>query len=322
MKKLLGKIVLYSILMVLSLEILIRAFHLYFQYPVVRLNENEVVNYIPGQEGAFVLGNRRMTYSRFHINQSGFNSFHEFEPTERNLEVALIGDSFIEGLHQDYDNSIGKKIEDDLSGKVKVFEYGFSGYDLADQLHLIHEFKEDMALIDLAVIYIKFDEDVRRDHYEVQTRANLENSLVFKIKREVKLLSYLNGIGLISPITDLPKRIKGSVHKNMEIAEKDVDSVAKDKEYIKNLNTLLNTYPIDKKKSVFLIDRSITSKSFLDYCDSMGYKYLDFGNALKASSENTVLKYDPMKHWNNHGRDIVAKVIAEYVDSSVLSTSN
>jgi len=321
MKRLLGKIVLYGVLMALLLEILTRAFHLYFQYPVVRLNENQVVNYIPGQEGAFVLGNRRMTYSRFHINQSGFNSFHEFEPTERDFEVALIGDSFIEGLHQDYDNSIGKKIENDLSGKVKVFEYGFSGYDLADQLHLMHELKEDMDLIDLAVIYVNFDDDVRRDHYEVQTRANLENSLIFKIKREVKLLSYLNGIGLISPITDLPKRVKGSIGKNPETTEEGMDSIATDQEYIKNLNALLNTYPIDKKKSIFLINESITSKSFLHYCDSLSYKYLDFGKALNASRENTVLKYDPMKHWNNHGRDIVAKVIADYVDSSVQFTT-
>lgn len=312
----LGKIILYGVLMAFVLEVLIRVFHLYFQYPIVTLNSNEVVNYIPGQEGIFVTGNRKMNHARYHINESGFNSFHEFEPTKQDFEVALIGDSFIEGLHQNYDNSIGKKIEDDLLGQVRVYEYGFSGYDLADQLHLMHEMQADMDLIDIIVIYLKFDEDVRRDHYEVHTRANLENSLAFKVKREIKLLSYLNGIGLITPITDLPKRLKGFMRPELKSAKEVLDSNAIDQEYIKNLNTLLETYPIDKKKSVFLINESITSKNFIQYCDSLGYKYLDFGSALKASKENTVLKYDPMRHWNNHGRDVVAKVIADYISNN------
>jgi hypothetical protein len=312
----LGKIILYGVLMALVFEVLIRIFNLYFQYPIVTLNANEVVNYIPGQEGIFVTGNRKMNHARYHINESGFNSFHEFEPTKQDFEVALIGDSFIEGLHQNYDNSIGKKIEDDFPGQVQVYEYGFSGYDLADQLHLMHEMQADMDLIDIIVIYLKFDEDVRRDHYEVHTRANLENSLAFKVKREIKLLSYLNGIGLITPITDLPRRLKGFMRTGAVRAKEHMDSITIDQEYVENLSTLLETYPIDKKKSVFLINEAITSKSFIQYCDSLGYKYLDFGSALKASKENTVLKYDPMRHWNNHGRDVVAKVIADYISNN------
>lgn len=315
MKKLLGKIIIYGFLMAIVLEVLIRVFHLYFEYPIVTLNENEVVNYVAGQSGSFVVGNRRMNFSNYHINESGFNSFREFVPTEQNFEVALIGDSFIEGLHQDYDNSIGKKIENNLDGKIAVYEYGFSGYDLADQLHLIHQLKNDMELIDMVFIYLKFDEDLKRDHYEVNTRANLENSMLFKIKREVKLLSYLKGIGLIAPLTELPKRLIGAVKETSKQSPNKADSNIRDKDYIENLNTLLETYPIDKKKSVFLIDKGTTSTCFLKYCDSMGYKYLDFGEELKESNENTVIAYDPMKHWNNHGRDIVAKVIADYLDS-------
>lgn len=317
MKKLLTKLFLYGVLIAIAFELIIRLSHLYFEYPVVRLNKNKVVNYIPGQKGAFVLGNRRMNYAKFHINQSGFNSYQEFNPTKEDLEVALIGDSFVEGLHQDFDNSIGKKVENHLNGSVKVFEYGFSGYDLADQLHLMHQYKDQMYLIDVVFIYLNFDEDLRRDHYEIQTRANLENNLAFKVKREIKLLSYLNGIGLIAPITELPKRIKSVLGNKGDASNIKVESESPllAKEYMDNFSALLEMYPIDKDKCIFLINEPKTDLAFMKYCDTMGYKYLDFGKALQNSEENTVLKYDPMKHWNNHGRDIVAKLIAGRIDS-------
>ncbi|MEQ5791409.1 hypothetical protein J4E06_10135 [Muricauda sp. NFXS6] len=311
MKKLLGRIIVYGFLMVLVLEILIRVFHLYFEYPIVTLNDNAVVNYVPGQSGSFVVGNRRMHFSDYRINQSGFNSFREFAPTAQDFEVALIGDSFIEGLHQDYDNSIGKKIENNLNRKIAVYEYGFSGNDLADQLHLIHQFKEKMKLIDVIYIYLKFDEDLKRKNYTVHTRANLENSLAFKIKREVKLLSYLKGIGLVAPLTELPGKLMSFVKGGEKEDKTEAVEENKDEEYMENLAILLKTYPMDKEKTVFLIDQANTSQSFLTYCDVWGYRYIDFGTLLKKSDKNTIIKYDPMKHWNDHGRDVVAKVISE-----------
>ena len=313
MRKFFGKILLYGLIMTVVLEILVRVFHLYFQYPVVTLDENDVVNYIPGQEGYFVTGNRRMNFAKYRVNGSGFNSYREFRPTEQDFEIAFIGDSFVEGLHQDFDNSIGHKIEQKLSGEVKVFEYGFSGYDLADELHLMHQLKRDMELIDIVFIYLKFDDDIKRDKYAVHTRANLENNLTFKLKREVKLLSYLNGIGVFAPLRDLPKRIKGMMGKK-EIKE-ELDKETKEKEYLENLHTLLQTYPIDKEKSVFLIDRSITSGYFIEYCDSLNYKYLDFGINLKNSEANTIIKYDKMKHWNDHGRSLISNQIATYINN-------
>jgi len=315
MKKLLSKIIIYGFLMALVLEIVIRVLHLYFEYPIVTLNENEVVNYVPGQSGSFVVGNRRMNFSNYHINESGFNSFREFVPTEQNFEVALIGDSFIEGLHQDYDNSIGKKIENNLDGKIAVYEYGFSGNDLADQLHLVYQLKEKMKLIDVIYIYLKFDEDLKRNTYKVHTRANLENSLVFKVKREIKLLSYLKGIGLIAPLTELPGKLISFVKDGPKSDTGEAEEENKDLGYITNLDTLLEIYPIDKEKTVFLINEGNTSQAFFKYCDNQGYRYIDFGTPLKQSNKNTIIQYDPMKHWNDHGRDIVAKVISEDIEN-------
>ncbi len=315
MKKLLGKIIIYGFLMALVLEVLVRVFHLYFEYPIVTLNEKDVVNYVPGQSGSFVVGNRRMHSSYYHINESGFNSFREFTPSAQNFEVALIGDSFVEGLHQDYNNSIGKKIENNFNGELAVYEYGFSGNDLADQLHLIHQLKEKMKLIDIIYVYLKFDEDLKRSSYTVHTRANLENSFAFKVRREIKLLSYLKGIGLIEPLTKIPSELKRFVKGGLKTANTDLtEGESKDNEYITNLDALLNTYSVDKQKTVFLIHQDNTSQAFLEYCEAKGYRYVDFGKPLEQSDKSTIIKYDVLKHWNDHGRDLVAKVLTEDIN--------
>jgi len=97
----------------------------------------------------------------------------------------LVGDSYFQGFHQDYYNSIGKKIENTIPD-IEVYEYGYAGYDFADQLHLIDAYKEDFALIDHIVIYLNFPDDLNRDSYFInderlalQTPRNL---LPLKVK--------------------------------------------------------------------------------------------------------------------------------------------
>ena len=91
-----------------------RAFHLTKDYPSRYVDEFGVEKWMPNQNGMSVTGIRRQNFSEFKINKSGFNSYREFTPTEDKTEIALVGDSFIEGFHQHYYNSIGKKIENKL----------------------------------------------------------------------------------------------------------------------------------------------------------------------------------------------------------------
>ena len=114
MKLLIGKMILYFILILVFLEVCVRVLHLYFEYPPYYINELNVKTYLPNQGGHYVTGNRRMKYAKFNINDQGFNSFRAYNPTENTTDIALIGDSFIEGFHQDFDKSIGRKIENKL----------------------------------------------------------------------------------------------------------------------------------------------------------------------------------------------------------------
>lgn len=311
MKLLFSKIILYSVLVLICLEIFTRVLHLYQQYPPYIINDKNIEVNTPNQNGYYVTGNRRMNFAEYNINKTGFNSYREFTPTKEEIEIALIGDSFIEGFHQNYYNSTGKKIEILLDDQVKVFEYGYSGYDLADQLHLINAYKDQFELIDYVFIYIKFYTDLERDTYKPNFyRVKLQNSLSFKLKDHIKLLTYAQNIGLFSPLKKLKNKLLGNKGNKREY----IDDYASDEDtaiFLKNFKTLVDTYNVDKNKTVFMLDKNKTSPLFLEYCDSVGFKYLDFGTSLEASKTPTTLIYD--QHWNNNGRNIIASLVANYV---------
>ena len=200
MKKFIVKTFIYILLLFLLLEILVRVFHLYTEDPPRYIDEYGVEKRVPNNHGFAVTGNRNQNLSEFNINSSGFNSYREFNPKKEKYEIALIGDSFIEGFHQNFNNSIGKKIEKRLMG-VEVYEYGYAGYDLANQMHLIHAYKEDFRLIDQIIIYLNYESDLERGVYEPNfERLNMLSSPIFKIRDNIKLLAYGSKIGILEPI--------------------------------------------------------------------------------------------------------------------------
>src|SRR5690606_33623516 len=132
----------------------------------------------------------------------------EFTPSKDKTDVAIIGDSFIEGLHQNYNNSIGKKLESKLNDGTEVFEYGHSGYDLADQLHLIAAYKEKFELIDYVIIYMKFENDLQRDFYEPdQYWIDSQYFLTSRIQNKIKLFNYIGNIGLFEPLKEFKSKL-------------------------------------------------------------------------------------------------------------------
>jgi hypothetical protein len=59
-----------------------------------------------------------------------------------------------------------KKLENMLQG-IEVYEYGYAGYDLADQLHLIHQYKNQFDLMDRVILGLRFEDDLARSECQV-----------------------------------------------------------------------------------------------------------------------------------------------------------
>lgn len=310
MKKFLIKSGFFLILLVLSLEILVRAFHLYTEDPPRMIDDLLVEKRVPGHSGYAVTGNRNMNFSRFRINQSGFNSKREYEPSENRMEIALVGDSFIEGFHIDYDNSLGIKLENALNRKVEVYEYGYAGYDLANQYHLIDTY-EDFDKIDYIVVYLDYPTDLYRSVYEPSyDRIALLSSTLFKIRDNVKLLAYVSKIGVLDKIQSFGASMLGKNQpKNPTITPK----TSKDQEYLENFKQLSATHEIDYSRTFLLLDGRKTNKDFLDYCTTENIRIIDFGAAFDKEQRPTDLVYD--QHWNEYGRSVIAKLIGETLRS-------
>ena len=314
MKKFIFKIGIYGILLALGMELLVRIFHLHTERPERYLDELQVEKWVPNQTGLSVTGNRKQNVGRYRINQIGFNSVYDtYTPQEDELDVALVGDSFIEGFHQDYDRSLGQKVERLLDNKVKVFEYGYAGYDLADQLHLIQAYDSVFKKIDYTVIYMRFTDDLTRDSYAVSDRLSF-NTPVNRIMKEIKTVVYLKDVGLFDPITQtmgsLMSLIKGGAKpgNTAKRSQEEINGIR-----LENFEKLIAEYGYDKDKNILLLDSRLCSEEFLDYLKKNGFKTLDFSKTLEASETPTDLIYD--QHWNDHGRELLAQLIADYVKS-------
>ena len=306
MLKLISKIALYAFLSLIILEILVRAFHLYNDRPERFVDEDSLNKWVPGQEGYSVYGNRRQVFTKYHINSAGYNSYREFISSKDSIEVALIGDSFIEGFHQNYDNSIGKKIERDLDHKVQVYEYGHSANDLADQLYTIYSHPDEFRLIDYYVISIRYEDDLTRGEYKPINRVPGYAYLKYS-----KLLVYAQDIGLIDPVKKLAAKILGFRKRNskkIETAKKEIDL---DNLYLNNFKNLVEDYNLDKSKSTFLLDGSITNQKFLDYLKAENIDFIDYSKVFYNDNVPKTLIFD--QHWNDKGRSLIAGMIADYV---------
>ncbi len=315
MKKLLFKTILYAFLILLVLEIVIRAFHLTKDYPSRYVDEFNVEKWVPNQAGVSVTGIRRQNFSEYKINSSGYNSYREFEPAYNKKEIALVGDSFIEGFHQHYYNSIGKKMENRLEG-VEVYEFGYAGYDFADQLHLIHAYKDMFDKIDRVVLGLKFENDLTRGEYHViQDRMHLETPLYNSI-RKVKLIVYAQNSGLFDPVLTLIGKMSSLFKKKPKkaAAEKTAEDIQKTHfKFIENFKSLVDTYGYDKERFVLLLDSSITPQIFIKYLNKNDYRYIDFYEALNKTKAPTTLIYD--RHWNNHGRHLIALHLVKQLEA-------
>jgi hypothetical protein len=318
MKQIFIKTVIYGILILVTLELIVRIFHLTKDYPARYVDEFGVEKWVPNQNGYSVTGNRRQNFSEYHINNFGYNSYREYKPTKDKIEIALVGDSFIEGFHQNYNNSIGKKIEKELNG-IEVYEYGYAGYDLADQLHLINQYKNQFELIDYVILGIKFENDLTRGEYNVVKERMVLESPMYKALRQIKLLVYLKNIGAFDAPRELVRKLlSGGVNNHQQKLTKiEEEKFQKEREikYIKNFESLINRYGFDKSKFTFLMDVSTSPTVFVNYLKNHNFKYLDFSETLKKTKRPTTLIYD--MHWNNHGRDLIAKLISKNIQKDL-----
>ena len=312
MKKFVLKLVVYTFFLLVGLELLVRVLHLYNDRPSRYLDGFQVEKWVPNQTGLAVTGNRKQNTGRYSINSLGFNSVYDhYDPDSAYKNIALIGDSFIEGFHVNVDNSLGKQIEERTT-KTRVYEFGYAGYDMADQLHLVKAYANLFSKMDHIILYTRYTDDYDRNTYEVSSRLSL-NTPVNRLLKRSKLIVYVKEIGLFDPITKGGRTLLAYLKNGTTKAVKPPDRKALEADRLSNFKKLIKTYNFDKQEITLLLDARLCPKGFFDFLEKEKIRYIDFGTPMDVYGAPTTLVFD--QHWNPSGRAIVADVVAEYINT-------
>ncbi len=123
---------------------------------------NSMLKYTPEQVGIHRVKNE--IASQFNINRNGWNSKYDeywVEKPDQVFRVAIIGDSYVEALQVDYDESLAEQLEDAVgNGNLQAYRFGISGAPLSQYLHILRKealrYSPDMVVI--VLVHNDFDE--------------------------------------------------------------------------------------------------------------------------------------------------------------------
>lgn len=173
------------------LEITTRVFDLSgHTLPECNLNNNKLL--LPGAEGIIVKGGMREVASHYKINQQGFNSLKDYATLDENkISIAIIGDSYIQGLQVDVENSIGRLLEAETLDKMEVHEYAKAGMNIVDFSSIFTQFIKNRY--DYTFI-LATDKDIVLKKASSMGKGNKisKNSIMRELYDRSSLIRYLN----------------------------------------------------------------------------------------------------------------------------------
>lgn len=130
------------VLAALLLELILRIFHFSAHVlPEANVDGDRMLK--PGIEGYWSAGGMGEFRGHYRVNAQGWNSTVDYDqPDSGKIRVAIIGDSYIEGLHFDVEQSVGRILES-KSPQFQVHEYGRSGANIMDYLQVHEKYTRD-----------------------------------------------------------------------------------------------------------------------------------------------------------------------------------
>ena len=303
MKKFLIYSAVWLLLVVVSLEISLRVFGLAAQtMPTKNVDNNYVFE--PGKSGFWVRGGLKEINSYYAINKQGFNSIVDYTDLDnKNLNIALIGDSYIQGFHTDANYSIGRQLEDMLGPNVVVYEFGRAGGNIVDYGLVYEEYVKNKKYD--FIFILATDKDLALEKASFMGKGNRvpKKDLTRKIYDNVHLLRYLNinhglGVHFNKLINNGPDSIDRIHNNNLSS-----DIITKES-YLNSVNEdALKLLPEDV---IFLYEGGRLDDVFIENSD---FKF------KKVIHSKTPKDHGLDAHWNINGRYNCAKSMAEFIQS-------
>jgi hypothetical protein len=137
--------------------------------PVYRFSPNQTLRWSKGWNFSLV--------NEIHINNYGFISDVDYEPSAGSPLLAIIGDSFVEAAMVPYSRTAAGLLQRTLAGKGRVYSFGASGAALSQYLayaEYVHEQFKPFGMV-ITIVGNDFDESLLKYrnhpgfHYFVET---------------------------------------------------------------------------------------------------------------------------------------------------------
>ena len=304
MKSFLKYIAIWLVIVTVVLELTVRIFDLAAKtMPTQNVDGNYL--FAPGKSGFWVRGGLGELTNYYEINKQGYNSIIDYDRLDpKNLNIALIGDSYIQGFQTDVRQSIGRQLEDILGDNTVVHDYGKAGSNIVDFSITYNKYVQHKAY-DFTFI-LAGDEDLKQKKPNNMGRGNrIPNKTLSRyIYDNVHILRYLNinhglGVNFNKLINEGPDSID-RIHKEKveEVTEED---------FLNKINLeAIKTLP---KSAVFLYEGEKLSPYFIDNFNFEFKKIIHYKRPKDHGFDG---------HWNKNGRYNCAKAMAEYIKENKL----
>ena len=135
------------------------------QFPVYYYDpEDQILRFSTNdqRDGVFTIGTMAQQRGRWRINNMGWNSAIDFVPVKRAPRIVIIGDSYVEALQVNVEDSIAGQLRRMVSPEVEVYAFGISGASLSQYVQMARyarsHFEPDLVVIN--VVHNDFDESL------------------------------------------------------------------------------------------------------------------------------------------------------------------
>jgi hypothetical protein len=297
------------------------------------------------REGVYTIGSKAEQRAMWHINNVGWNSAIDYEGAKRRPRIAIIGDSYIEALQVDVENSVAGRLRQLMSQEreVDVYAFGISGAPLSQYLEMARyvrtRFDPDIFVINVVHNYfaeslcsttrqrgmlcLEEDRGVLREapisHYEPSPLLRMfrNSSLIRFLVINLQIRTQLQR--LISTLSTAPTYNAGV---DVNVVKSDSTKIAEATDYI--LRTLKRES--GKKPILIMIDAprndiyagtmEVSNVRWLNEllrqkAMQFGFSFLDLTDEFKKSFEadHVRLEWAYDGHWNEKGHRVVANAL-------------
>jgi hypothetical protein len=316
------------------------------QFPYYYYDQDEhILRFSPSvqRDGLFTIGLLAQQRGRWHINNRGWNSSIDFITPKRNPRIAIIGDSYVEALQVDVENSIAGQLGRLVGPDIDVYAFGISGASLSQYLQMARyaraHFDPDVLVIN--VVHNDFDESLCSvkqqagmlclqdgdDEVREAPITPYQSDRITRMARHSSLIRFaVANLQMRSRLSRLFSNDKSNSHYNANI---DVEQVkSKNGRIQKATDYVLTTLQREQGGTpiLFLIDapRKDIYEGRIDQsdvlwlhqllrnrCERSGFYFVDlteeFSRLFQANHVRFESEYD--WHWNERGHLTAARVL-------------